>query len=235
MVVARSLVSEGRSKFARMTRDDRLLVMELMASGVSAGEAGAAVGCTGRSVRRLVVRLGGVRARTRPRSPLRLSLEDREEIRVGLHARDSFTAIARASRARPKDGVPPSVGTVTRALGAAMVGAMSLTEPPRRPRLPPRQFGDSSWTSASTSSRAGSRSTPSTSHRSSARPRVLPWWVHSYIGGEVAATTTPSAPTQRVPQLGDRPAHAHRCLWARPFGLAARDGLPTPLLSPRSA
>ena len=42
MVVARSLgvvVSEGRSKFARMTREDGLL--ELISSGASADEAGA--------------------------------------------------------------------------------------------------------------------------------------------------------------------------------------------------
>ncbi|MDX6638552.1 MAG: hypothetical protein QOJ01_2063 [Solirubrobacterales bacterium] len=188
-----------------------------------------------RDDRLLVVRLGGVSARTRPRSPLRLSLEDREEIRVGLHAGDSFTAIARASRARPKDGVPPSVGTVTRALGAAMVGAMSLTEPPRRPRLPPRQFGDSSWTSASTSSRAGSRSTPSTSHHSSARPRVLPWWVHSYIGGEVAATTTPSTPTSPRSATGGSSRACSTVPVGATFRSSCSDGLPTPLLSPRSA
>jgi IS30 family transposase len=77
-----------------MTRDDRVLVMALLSSGASAEEAGRAVGCTGRSVRRLVVALGGVKARKRPRSPKRLSLEDREEIRAGLQAGASFAAIA---------------------------------------------------------------------------------------------------------------------------------------------
>jgi transposase, IS30 family len=89
-------MSEGRSKFARMTRDDRLLVLELLASGSSAEEAGRAVGCTGRSVHRLLVALGGVKARQRPRSLLRLSLEDREEIRVGRRVGDSFAQIARS-------------------------------------------------------------------------------------------------------------------------------------------
>ena len=89
-------MSEGRSKFARMTRDDRLLVMEMLASGSSAEEAGRAVGCTARSVGRLLAALGGVKARRRPRSSLRLSLEDREEIRVGLQAGDSFAQIARS-------------------------------------------------------------------------------------------------------------------------------------------
>jgi CRP-like cAMP-binding protein len=46
VVVARSLgvvVSEGRSKFARMTREDRLLVLELISSGASADEAAARI------------------------------------------------------------------------------------------------------------------------------------------------------------------------------------------------
>jgi IS30 family transposase len=89
------VMSGGRSKFARMTRDDRLLVMEMLGSGASAAEAGAVVGQTARSVNRLVVALGGLRSRARPRSPLRLSLEEREEIRAGLQARESFAAIAR--------------------------------------------------------------------------------------------------------------------------------------------
>ena len=89
-------MSEGRSKFARMSYADRLVVLELLAAGHSADEAGKAVGCTGRSVRRLVLALGGVKARRRPRSPLRLSLQDREEIRAGLQAGDSFARIARS-------------------------------------------------------------------------------------------------------------------------------------------
>jgi transposase, IS30 family len=70
-------------------------VLELVASGVSAQEAGRAVGCTDRSVYRLLVSLGGVRARAKPRLPLRLSLEEREEIRAGLQAGDSFAVIGR--------------------------------------------------------------------------------------------------------------------------------------------
>jgi IS30 family transposase len=79
-----------------MTRDDRLLVVDLICSGACPGEAGAAVGVTARSVNRLLAALGGVRARTRPRSLLRLSLAEREEIRVGLVAGDSCARIARS-------------------------------------------------------------------------------------------------------------------------------------------
>ena len=70
-------------------------MLELLSSGASAQQAGAAVGSSGRSVQRLLVRLGGGKARTRPRSPLRLSLTEREEIRAGLVAGDSFARIAR--------------------------------------------------------------------------------------------------------------------------------------------
>ncbi len=89
-------MSEGGSKFARMSYADRLVVLELLAAGRSPDEAGRAVGCTGRSVRRLVFALGGVKARKRPRSPLRLSLQEREEIRAGLQSGDSFVRIARS-------------------------------------------------------------------------------------------------------------------------------------------
>jgi transposase, IS30 family len=67
-----------------------------LAAGCSVEEAGRAVGCTGRSVRRLVLVLGGIKARQRPRSSLRLSLEDREEIRAGLQGGASFAQIARS-------------------------------------------------------------------------------------------------------------------------------------------
>jgi IS30 family transposase len=79
-----------------MTHADRLVVLELLAAGRSAEEAGRAVGCSGRSVRRLVLALGGVKARKRPRSPSRLSLEEREEIRAGIQGGLSFAAIARS-------------------------------------------------------------------------------------------------------------------------------------------
>ena len=70
-----------------------MLVVEMLESGSSAEEAGAAVGCTARSVHRLVVSLGGMKSRVRPRSPARLSLEEREEIRAGLVAGATFAQI----------------------------------------------------------------------------------------------------------------------------------------------
>ena len=89
-------MSEGQRKFSRMTRDDRLLVIDLLSEGVGKREVAARIGVTVRSVNRLLEQVGGMRPRLRPRSPLRLSLEEREEIRAGLVAGDSLAQIARA-------------------------------------------------------------------------------------------------------------------------------------------
>jgi len=56
--------------------------------------AAAAVGCSTKAVQRLFRATGGLRDRVRERSPLRLSLAEREEISRGLRAGDSCRAIA---------------------------------------------------------------------------------------------------------------------------------------------
>jgi IS30 family transposase len=65
---------------------------------VRAGEthegAAEAVGCSAKSVQRLLAKTGGVKSRAKPRSPLRLSLAEREEISRGLLAGESRRAIA---------------------------------------------------------------------------------------------------------------------------------------------
>ena len=99
VVVARLLEVcgvRGRSKFARMTRDDRLLVMELLSSGLRLEEAGGRWDAPG-------VRWGGCwwrwggEGRTRPRSPLRLSLDGAR----GDPGRDRGRRVV--SRDRPAD------------------------------------------------------------------------------------------------------------------------------------
>jgi transposase, IS30 family len=106
-------VREGISPAGnRLSRAERLEVLERVACGESQPEIAHAVGCTTRTVRRVVAAAGGTpsrRSRRRPRSPLRLSLVEREEIRAGIAAGASFRAIAR------RIGRAPS--TVSREVG----------------------------------------------------------------------------------------------------------------------
>jgi IS30 family transposase len=96
----------------RFSQQDRLEILERVANGETQDQAAEAVGCTYRTVRRVLAAAGGApsrRSRRGPRSPLRLSLIEREEIRVGIAAGESFRAIAR------RIGRAPS--TVSREVG----------------------------------------------------------------------------------------------------------------------
>jgi hypothetical protein len=73
--------------------------------------AATALGCSAKSVQRLLVKTGGVKPRATPQSAWRLSLPEREEISRGLLAGDSCRVIAR------RLGRAPS--TVSRDVAAA--------------------------------------------------------------------------------------------------------------------
>jgi IS30 family transposase len=92
-------VREGISRFGnRLDRVDELEVLERIARGETQPQVAGALGTTDRTVRRFLARAGGTpsrRSRRRPRSPFRLSLIEREEIRAGIAAGDSFRLIAR--------------------------------------------------------------------------------------------------------------------------------------------
>jgi transposase, IS30 family len=82
----------------RLDREDRLEILVRISRGETQPHVARAVGTTERTVRRVLAAVGGSpsrRSRRRPRSPLRLSLLEREEIRAGIAAGDSFRAIAR--------------------------------------------------------------------------------------------------------------------------------------------
>jgi IS30 family transposase len=72
-----------------------------VAAGESYAAAAAAVGCSTKSIQRLVSWTGGVLREAKPRSPLRLSLVEREELSRGLVAGDSLRAIAGRMRRAP--------------------------------------------------------------------------------------------------------------------------------------
>ena len=79
----------------RLSEADRVEIERRIHEGETHDAISAAVGCSTKSIQRYLGVTGGVRRRTRPRSPLRLSLKEREEISLGLERGDSLRAIGR--------------------------------------------------------------------------------------------------------------------------------------------
>ncbi len=83
-----------RGKGVRLSRQERLVVRGLIASGASFEQAALAASCTPKTVQRLLNAVGGIAPTQRARSPLRLSLAEREEISIGLQRKESLCSIA---------------------------------------------------------------------------------------------------------------------------------------------
>jgi IS30 family transposase len=94
-------MSVGRVRGKRLSRDERLLVRGLIASGASFEQAARAASCTPRTVARLLNSVGGIGPREKGRSALRLSLAEREEISIGLRTGQSLAVIARRLKRAP--------------------------------------------------------------------------------------------------------------------------------------
>lgn len=120
----------------RLSNSERLEIQRRVRAGETFEHAAMAVGCSTKSIQRLLARTGGVAPRSRPRSPLRLSLAEREEISRRLLAGDSMRTIAaRLHRS------PSTVSReVTRNAGAVSYRAWQADERAvrraRRPKVP---------------------------------------------------------------------------------------------------
>lgn len=87
----------GRPEFLlrlRLSVQERRELQWRVAEGETFASTATAVGCSTKSIQRLLARTGGLRQRATERSPLRLSLADREELSRGLVAGDSLRQIA---------------------------------------------------------------------------------------------------------------------------------------------
>jgi len=104
-------MGQGSGQAHRLTGAERLELQRRVRAGETHEVAATAVGCSAKSVQRLLVKTGGVKPRARPQSALRLSLPEREEISRGLRAGNSCRVIAR------RLGRAPS--TVSRDVAAA--------------------------------------------------------------------------------------------------------------------
>ena len=78
----------------RLSHEDHLEIQQRVSEGETFASAAAAVGCSTKSIQRFMARTRGMMPRARTRSPLRLSLTDREELSRGLMAGDSLRQIA---------------------------------------------------------------------------------------------------------------------------------------------
>jgi transposase, IS30 family len=81
----------------RLSHEDRLEILDRVSRGEARVRVARALGCDRRTVWKVLRQAGGApsrRSRRRARSALRLSLLEREEIRAGIAAGESFRAIA---------------------------------------------------------------------------------------------------------------------------------------------
>jgi transposase, IS30 family len=84
----------GRLAWNRLSDESRLEIRRRIAGGELQRVVAADLNISVRTVRRIIVDAGGMPPRWESRSPVRLSLADREEISRGLGLGDTFTAIA---------------------------------------------------------------------------------------------------------------------------------------------
>ena len=88
-------MGHGSGPADRLTPEERGRLQALIRSGHTHKEAAVVIGCSSKSVQRLLARSGGLKSRSKPRSALRLSTAEREEISRGMQAGLSCRSIAK--------------------------------------------------------------------------------------------------------------------------------------------
>lgn len=87
-------MGQGSGPAHRLTHSERLELQHRVRAGETHLTAALAIGCSAKSVQRILRNTGGLKPRMIPQSALRLSLAEREEISRGLLAGDSCRTIA---------------------------------------------------------------------------------------------------------------------------------------------
>jgi len=93
-------MGQGSGHGHRLTSAERLELQRRVRAGKTHQSAAAAMGCSAKSVQRLLVKTGGLMPRVTPQSALRLSLSEREEISRGLLAGETCRRIPLGSAGR---------------------------------------------------------------------------------------------------------------------------------------
>ena len=89
------MLHKRRGPRRRLKHTDYLEMRQGLAEGETFAAVGEAVGCSTKTVQRFMRRVGGLLERSQGRSPLRLSVAEREELSRGLRAGDSLRQIGR--------------------------------------------------------------------------------------------------------------------------------------------
>ena len=127
-------MGELRGRWHHLTGADQLEVLERLRAGASLDAVAQAVGCSRCTVQRLVSRTGGVKPRVVPRSALRLSLAEREEISRGVVAGESCRSIARRLARAPSTISRELIAGSTSQSYRAWRADMTAHERARRPK-----------------------------------------------------------------------------------------------------
>ncbi len=122
----------------RLSGEERLEIRQRVAAGATFAAVAVRIGCSTKSIQRLLGQTGGLAPRVQVRSPLRLSLAEREEISRGLRAGDSRRAIARHLGRAPSTvarEVAPHPGPAGYRAWRAEWRALQQARRPKEPKL----------------------------------------------------------------------------------------------------